>query len=214
MLEVLGEAIEVYELGRRQFEKGGEESHRAVLFEMMRRLDTEPSFPAPRPAAALDRFTFGSIDGGTYDTRDWAGRPVLVVNTASFCGFTPQYTGLEDLWRAYKDQGLVVLGVPSNDFGAQEPKSNLEVKQFCQGAYNVTFPLASKTKVRGKQAHAFYRWVHETTEGEASPRWNFHKLLIGKDGRLENWFASNKAPGSAVVRGAIEAALAKPAPAG
>ncbi|MEM1199839.1 MAG: glutathione peroxidase [Pseudomonadota bacterium] len=160
-------------------------------------------------------FAFTTIEEtGQHELASHKGKVVLVVNTASFCGFTPQYTGLEDLWRTYKDQGLVVLGVPSNDFGAQEPKSNLEVKQFCQGAYNVTFPLAAKTKVRGKQAHAFYRWLDKTTDGEGSPRWNFHKVLIGKDGSLESWFASNKTPGSSQVRGAIEAALGKSAPAG
>lgn len=158
--------------------------------------------------ATAHNFAFTTIEEtGEHQLSNYRGKVVLVVNTASFCGFTHQYSGLEDLWRTYKDQGLVVLGVPSNDFGAQEPKSNLEVKQFCQGAYNVTFPLAQKTKVRGKRAHAFYRWIDESTDGKASPRWNFHKLIIGKDGRLETWFASSKAPGSKAVRGAIEEAL-------
>lgn len=155
-------------------------------------------------------FTFVSIDEAeNLDLKAYAGKAVLVVNTASFCGFTKQYSGLEALWRKYREAGLVVLGVPSNDFGGQEPKSEAEIKSFCQGAFNITFPLTMKTKVKGNDAHQFYSWVAKTTSGEASPRWNFHKLLIGKDGRLVTWFPSSVAPGSLKVNTAIEAALAE-----
>lgn len=170
---------------------------------------------ADEKAGNAHDFAFTAIDeSGELALAGYRGKAVLVVNTASFCGFTQQYSGLESLWRTYKDKGLVVLGVPSNDFGAQEPKSNLEVQKFCQGAYNVTFPLTQKTKVRGKRAHGFYRWLADTTSGEGSPRWNFHKVLIGKDGRLETWFASSAEPSSGKVRRAIDAALARPGPSG
>lgn len=155
-------------------------------------------------------FKFVSIDESeNLEMKAYAGKAVLVVNTASFCGFTHQYSGLEALWRKYRDAGLVVLGVPSNDFGNQEPKSDSEIKSFCQGAFNITFPLTTKTRVKGADAHKFYHWVAETSSGEASPRWNFHKLLIGKDGRLVTWFPSSVAPGSVKVNKAIEAALAE-----
>ena len=119
-------------------------------------------------------FEFESIDGGKLPFSAWKGRPVLVVNTASFCGYTPQYETLEKLWRSYKDRGLVLLGVPSNDFGQQEPGSAAEIKQFCE-TYDVSFPLSRKEKVIGPEAHPFYRWIAaELGEGSA-PRWNFHK---------------------------------------
>ncbi len=162
--------------------------------------------------AGAHDFSFVAIDESEQlDLKAFAGKPILVVNTASFCGFTHQYSGLEALWRAYRDQGLVVVGVPSNDFGAQEPKSEKEIKSFCQGAFNITFPLTKKTKVRGPDAHGFYRWIAKSTSGKASPRWNFHKLLIGKDGRLEHAFPSSVEPGSEKLKRAIEAALTSPA---
>ena len=159
-------------------------------------------------------FSFVSIDETeTLDMKAYAGKAVMVVNTASFCGFTHQYSGLEKLWRTHREAGLVVLGVPSNDFGSQEPKSESEIKSFCQGAFNITFPLTKKTRVRGAKSHGFYQWVASTTSGKASPRWNFHKLLIGKDGRLVKWFPSSIEPGSAKVNDAITSALSEPAPA-
>ncbi len=158
-------------------------------------------------------FSFVSIDETeTLDMKAYAGKAVLVVNTASFCGFTHQYSGLEKLWRTHREAGLVVLGVPSNDFGSQEPKSESEIKSFCQGAFNITFPLTKKTRVKGTNLHGFYNWVANTTSGQASPRWNFHKLLIGKDGRLVTWFPSSIEPGSAKVKDAIINALSKPPP--
>ena len=118
----------------------------------------------------------------------WRGRPVLVVNTASFCGYTPQYRDLEALWRRYRERGLVVLGVPSNDFGQQEPGSAAEIKQFCETNYQVDFPLTEKYRVIGGDAHPFYRWVAAQLGEAGAPRWNFHKYLIGPDG-------SSPAPG-------------------
>ena len=124
----------------------------------------------PGPGAEnAHRFEFTAIDGGTLKLSAWAGHPVLVVNTASFCGYTPQYRDLEALWKQYRDKGLVVLGVPSNDFGAQEPGSAAEIKQFCETNYEIDFPLTEKYRVVGGDAHPFYRWVAASL-GEAPRR--------------------------------------------
>ena len=161
------------------------------------------------------KFSFTAIDESErVDFASFKGKAVLVVNTASFCGFTKQYAGLEQLWRDHKAAGLVVVGVPSNDFGAQEPGSEKEIKQFCQGAFNISFPLTSKTHVRGPKAHGFYKWVSKITSGEANPRWNFHKLLIGPNGNLVEWFPSSEAPGSDKVRRAVKDILTKSQSAG
>src|SRR5580704_5144846 len=127
----------------------------------------------PPEAAMTDtddayQFEFVSIDGERLPLDAWRGRPVLVVNTASFCGYTPQYSDLEALWQSYRDRGLVVLGVPSNDFGRQEPGSAGDIKQFCTSNYSVDFPLTEKYRVIGGEAHPFYRWIAESL-GEAGP---------------------------------------------
>lgn len=153
-------------------------------------------------------FSFTSIEGQPLSMASLKGKAVLVVNTASQCGLTPQYEGLEALYEALKDRGLVVLGVPSNDFGQQEPGSEAEVQAFCQKRYGVTFPLTSKQAVIGGAAHPLYRWiVGELGEG-AAPKWNFHKYLIGKDGSIKGTFGSMVAPDDAGLRQAIEDALA------
>ena len=128
------------------------------------------------------------------------------MNTASLCGFTGQYKGLEELWRRYRDKGLVVLGVPSNDFGGQEPGSKEEIKRFCEASFDVTFPLAAKASVKGAAAHPFYRWA-ATERPLETPRWNFHKYLIGRDGRLKAAFTSAVAPSDPGVIVAIETEL-------
>jgi glutathione peroxidase len=151
-------------------------------------------------------FDFVSIDGAPLPMKSFKGKAVLVVNTASFCGFTPQYEDLEKLWESYKDKGLVVLGVPSNDFGAQEPGSAAEIKQFCE-SYSVSFPLSQKETVIGAEAHPFYRWVvNELGEG-AAPKWNFHKYLIAPDGELTGTWPSRVKPMSKDITGAVETAL-------
>ena len=155
-------------------------------------------------------FSFPGLKGGEIKLADYAGRPIMVVNTASQCGFTPQYQGLETLWRDYRGRGLVVLGVPSNDFGAQEPGSNAEVASFCEINYGVDFPLLAKQVVTGDGAHPLYRWAAERTGALGVPRWNFHKLLIGRDGRLVDWFSTVTAPDAARLRAAIDKALAAP----
>lgn len=150
-----------------------------------------------------------AIDGGSHDAKMFLGQVVLVVNTASRCGFTGQYQGLQALWREYRPHGLVVLGVPSNDFGAQEPGSNAQVQEFCQVNYGVDFPLLEKQAVTGDAAHPLYRWAAAQTGAVGVPRWNFHKLLIGRDGRLVDWFASTTGPDAARLRHAIDQALAE-----
>ncbi len=148
-----------------------------------------------------------AIEGGPLPTADFSGRVVLLVNTASRCGFTGQYRGLELLWRRYRDRGVVVLGVPSNDFGAQEPGSNDEIKRFCNTEFEVTFPLAGKQVVAGPRAHPLYRWAAEQTGKIGTPSWNFHKILIGRDGRVIDWFSPVSGAGLNLDR-AIDTALA------
>ena len=151
-------------------------------------------------------FDFAGIEGGALPLKAWKGKPILVVNTASFCGFTPQYTDLEKLWRKYKDRGLVVLGVPSNDFGQQEPGSAKEIKAFCE-TYDVSFPLTEKAKVLGADAHPFYRWVAAELGDAGVPRWNFHKYLIDANGELAGAWPSRVTPLSKEVTEAVEQAL-------
>jgi glutathione peroxidase len=132
---------------------------------------------------------------------------VLVVNTASFCGYTPQYRDLEALWRRYQPRGLVVLGVPSNDFGEQEPGTASEIKQFCETNYQVDFPLTEKYRVAGGAAHPFYRWVAAQLGEGAAPRWNFHKYLVGPDGQLAGAWPSSVKPTDNAITSEIEGML-------
>jgi glutathione peroxidase len=155
------------------------------------------------------QFSFVSIDGKPMPLSSFKGKTVLVVNTASQCGFTPQYTQLENLWKKYKDKGLVVVGVPSNDFGSQEPGSNAEIKKFCEGNYDVDFPLTSKYDVKGPEAHPFYQWAAATGGDAAVPKWNFHKLLLDPNGKLIAEFPTKTKPDAPEVTQAIEASLSK-----
>lgn len=152
-------------------------------------------------------YSFRKIDGGDLALSQWRGKPVLVVNTASECGYTPQYADLEALWRRYRDKGFVLLGVPSNDFGGQEPGGEAEIKRFCESNYKIDFPLAAKESVIGRDAHPFYRWIlAELGEGGA-PRWNFHKYLIGPDGAIAGAWPSRVSPTDPAITGEIEKAL-------
>ncbi len=152
-------------------------------------------------------FDFVSIEGKPMKLADFKGKPLLVVNTASFCGYTPQYEGLQALWQRYSAKGLVVIGVPSNDIGAQEPKGEAEIKGFCELNYNVDFPLTTKQVVKGKAAHPFYVWAAEAGGEAAKPKWNFHKLLIGPDGALVGAYASAVEPLSGEITKAVEGLL-------
>ncbi len=155
------------------------------------------------------QFEFVSIDGGKLPLAAWRGHPVLVVNVASFCGYTPQYRDLEAVWQQYKDRGFVVLGVPSNDFGAQEPGTSAEIKQFCETNYSIDFPLTEKYRVIGGNAHPFYRWVTATLGEGGAPRWNFHKYLVAPDGQLAGAWPSSVKPTDAAITKEIEGGLTK-----
>ncbi|HEY4345093.1 MAG TPA: glutathione peroxidase [Parvibaculum sp.] len=139
-------------------------------------------------------FEFQTITGEALPMSRFEGRVVLVVNTASRCGLTPQYRELQGLWERYKARGFVVLGVPSNDFGAQEPGSEAEILSFCEVNYDIDFPLTAKQAVIGADAHPFYKWIVEIAGEDAAPRWNFHKYLIGPDGALVNVYGSRVTP--------------------
>ncbi|MEL7213186.1 MAG: glutathione peroxidase [Pseudomonadota bacterium] len=149
-------------------------------------------------------FRFPSIDGGEYRLGDWFGRPVLVVNTASLCGFTYQYEGLQALQDRYGDQGLVVLAIPSNDF-RQELASEEKVKEFCEMTFGLDLPMTEITSVRGPDAHPFYAWLQQIHG--FTPRWNFNKVLIGADGQFVEAFGSNVRPNSRKLVRAIEGQL-------
>jgi glutathione peroxidase len=147
-------------------------------------------------------FAFTALDGREIRLADYAGNPILIVNTASLCGYTPQYAGLQELWRRYRARGLMVIGVPSNDFGGQEPGGRAEIESAA-AEYHVTFPIAAKTTVKGADAHPFYRWAMLQRPSEV-PRWNFHKYLIDRNGGLKASFATPIEPGDPRVIVAIE----------
>ena len=163
-------------------------------------------FAASTTQSAHD-FSFTSIDGENLPLANFKGKALLIVNTASMCGFTSQYSGLQALWESYRDRGLVVLGVPSDDFGGQELDSAVEVKSFCTINYNIDFPMTDIVHVKGPAAHPYYKWVAEAHGGLAVPRWNFHKHLVDADGRLIDWFVSTTGPSSSNLRRAIEKTL-------
>lgn len=176
---------------------------------MVGALGATSAFAAGERKMSAHDFAFTSIDGRPLPLKSYAGKAVLVVNTASFCGYTPQYQGLEAVWRKYRDRGLVVLGVPSNDFGAQEPGSTAEIKQFCETNYQIDFPLTDKQHVVGAAAHPFYKWIAAELGEGGVPRWNFHKYLIGRDGHIAAAFPSAVEPTDPRVIAAIEKQLAE-----
>ena len=152
-------------------------------------------------------FTFRALGGGELPLREFAGKPILLVNTASECGYTPQYAGLQALWVRYRDQGLVVLGVPSNDFGEQEPGDEAAIAAFCTTAFQVDFPLTAKEHVIGGDAHPPYRWIVESIGEAAAPEWNFHKYLIDGGGELAELWPSKIEPGDPALIAAVESEL-------
>ena len=152
-------------------------------------------------------FTLPAIDGGELDLKAYQGRPLLLVNTASQCGFTPQYDGLQALWTTYKERGLVVIGVPSNDFGNQEPGSRDEIKEFCSVNFNIDFPMSDKVSVRGENAHPLYKWLVSELGASARPRWNFYKYLIDAEGQPVTYFSSMTRPNASKITEAVNAAL-------
>lgn len=147
---------------------------------------------------------FTALDGKPLPLSEFKGQLLLVVNTASKCGFTPQYESLEKIYQAYKDRGFVVLGVPSNDFANQEPGTADQIASFCKLNYGVTFPLTAKEHVSGDDAHPFYKWAAGEVSWLGRPKWNFHKYLISRDGKLLDWFSSKTSPDNDKIIAAIE----------
>src|SRR5438105_5623310 len=156
-------------------------------------------------ASSVYDFTLNSIDGAATPLSAFKGKVVLLVNVASKCGYTPQYAGLEKLYETYKDKGFVIVGVPANNFGSQEPGTNEEIKTFCSRNYNVTFPMMSKVSVKGSDKAPLYQYLTEATGGEI--KWNFTKILIDRKGGIVSRFESAVTPESAEMAKAIEQAL-------
>jgi glutathione peroxidase len=180
----------------------------AAGWDAYRFLRRSPGRPQSRSASmsSFHDFSVKTIDGQAKSLKDYQGKAVLVVNVASACGLTPQYTGLEKLFREYQARGLVVLGLPCNQFGAQEPGSEAEIKQFCSLNYGVSFPMTSKIEVNGGSAHPLYAWLRSETGG-ADIQWNFEKFLIGKDGRIVKRYSPKTVPEDKILRADIQAAL-------
>lgn len=161
---------------------------------------------APAPTEAWS-FRVPSLEGGEHDLAAWRGRVLLVVNTASFCGFTPQYAALQRLQDRFAAQGLTVLGVPSNDFN-QESADNRQIREFCDAQFGITFPMAALSHVKGAEAIPLFRWL--AAEGGGEPRWNFHKYLVARDGRTVRGFATPVEPEGPEMVQAVETALGRP----
>lgn len=157
-------------------------------------------------------FSFAGLAGGEIRLADFAGRPILIVNTASLCGFTPQYGGLQELWNEFHDRGLMIVGVPSNDFGGQEPGGATEIAETAQHHYGVTFPITAKAVIKGPNAHPFYKWAAEARPREV-PRWNFHKYLVARDGYISDVFPESVEPADTRVKTAIARTLGASLPA-
>ena len=151
-------------------------------------------------------FKINGISGDVINLNEFKGKPVLVVNTASYCGFTKQYNDMQELWEKYREKGLVVLGIPSNSFN-QEKKNNDEVKEFCEVNFKINFPLTEITDVKGDNAHEIYKWAKENYGKSAVPKWNFYKILINNDGKIEDTYASLTNPTSKKITKKIESLL-------
>ena len=151
-------------------------------------------------------FQIESINGEIINFKEYENKVVLLVNTASYCGFTKQYDDLQKLWDQYKSKGLIVLGVPSNSFN-QEKKKNSEIKKFCEVNFNINFPLTTLTEVKGNNAHEIFKWAKENHGKSAIPKWNFHKLLINKTGKIEETYSSLTKPTSKKIISKIESLL-------
>ncbi len=158
-------------------------------------------------ANSVHEFSLNTIDGKPAPLSQYKGKVLLLVNVASQCGYTPQYAGLQSLFSKYKDKGLVIVGVPANNFGGQEPGTNEDIKTFCERKYNVTFPMMSKVSVKGSDMIPLYGYLTSETGGDV--KWNFTKFLVGKDGKIVQRFESKVTPESPEMTGAIEQALSR-----
>ena len=152
-------------------------------------------------------FELELITGETISLNRYEGKVVLLVNVASNCGFTKQYTDLQNLWEKYKEKNLIILGIPSNQFGGQEPGTNAEIKNFCETNFNINFPMTSKYDVKGGNAHDVYKWAKDTFGKSAVPKWNFHKILIDKNGKIIDTYTSLTKPSSKKIINELEKIL-------
>ena len=149
-------------------------------------------------------FKFKDLDGSALNLSEYKGKVVIVINVASQCGFTNQYEDMQNVWEQYQSRGIVMLGVPSNDFGKQEPGSNEDIKNFCEAKFGITFPMTEKVSVKGTDAHPFYIWAEKNHGKSAVPKWNFHKIIINKEGKIEKTFSSITNPSSKKFKEFIE----------
>jgi glutathione peroxidase len=161
-----------------------------------------PAFGQSMSRVTAYAFSFAGLNGGDIKLADHAGKPILIVNTASLCGYTPQYAGLQQLWARYQPRGLLIVGIPSNDFGSQEPGTADDIKHTAHGNYAVSFPIAAKARVKGPNPHPFYKWA-ATERPLEPPRWNFHKYLVGRDGRIAAAFPAAVEPMDARIIAAV-----------
>src|SRR6202165_4675824 len=186
---------------------------RAIITAALAAIANAASTRTALAQAAMSRitayaFSFPALAGGDIKLADYARPPLPGVKTASLCGFTPQYARLQELWTQFHDRGLMIVGVPSNDFGGQEPGGATEIAETAQHQYGVTFPIAAKVVVKGPNAHPFYRWAAEARPNDV-PRWNFHKYLVGRDGYIAEAFPATIEPSDTRVLTAIGRALAE-----
>jgi len=169
------------------------------------------SFLGNKVSANYDKlaydFKFKDLDGSALNLSEYKGKVVVVVNVASQCGFTNQYEDMQNVWEQYQSRGIVMLGVPSNDFGKQEPGSNEDIKNFCEAKFGISFPMTEKVSVKGADAHPFYIWAEKNYGKSAVPKWNFHKIIINKEGKIEKTFSSMTNPSSKKFKKVIESLL-------
>ncbi len=149
-------------------------------------------------------FEFKDLDGSTIKLSEYKNKVIVIINVASQCGFTNQYEDMQKIWEKYQSKGIVILGVPSNDFGKQEPGSNEEIKNFCEAKFGISFPMTEKVMVKGPEAHPFYVWARENHGKSAIPKWNFHKIIIDKEGKINETFTSITNPSSKKFIKALE----------
>jgi len=158
------------------------------------------SFLGNKVSANYDKlaydFKFKDLNGSALNLSEYKGKVVVVINVASQCGFTNQYEDMQKVWEQYQAKGIVMLGVPSNDFGKQEPGSNEDIKNFCEAKFGISFPMTEKVSVKGADAHPFYIWAEKNYGKSAVPKWNFHKIIINKEGKIEKTFSSITNPSS------------------
>ena len=152
-------------------------------------------------------FHFNDLDGSPLYLSKYKNKVIVVVNVASQCGFTKQYEDMQNIWEKYRAKGIIMLGIPSNDFGNQEPGSSQEIKNFCEAKFGISFPMTEKVSVKGENAHPFYKWAKKNHGKAAVPKWNFHKIIVGKNGKIVDTFASITNPSSKKFVEALEKAL-------